>query len=403
MSSSLKRNRIEILLLFALYLLLLPRAYMAYDMGFWRDWAVAIHRHGLSQAYNNGVNYLPVYLYALYLYDLLQGSEWNIIHNINNIKILFVFFDFLPLFVLCCFRQKIFSFKIPWLYLVLNIAYIFNSMVWGQIDSIYTNLCFLAIVTAFYYPSISVVLYIVALNTKPQAIEFIPVLGIILLYSISNIKILIRAITGAALTQFLLILPFLHNGGISSLWRIVTHSVDLYNKLSISAFNLWYIIVPGNPYFINDKDIFILFSYKTIGLSLFIISSVSVLIPLVRESISLRKKKLLPDSYSYRLVFLCTGLICLYFFYFNSQMHERYANPIIIFFFFYAVVSDNYKLYILASIPYFLSLDKCFPDYLPIVHYKLIYASRIIAIWYTATVIYGTYLYYNLSNAKSIK
>ena len=403
MSSSLKRNRIEILLLFALYLLLLPRAYMAYDMGFWRDWAVAIHRHGLSQAYNNGVNYLPVYLYALYLYDLLQGSEWNIIHNINNIKILFVFFDFLPLFVLCCFRQKIFSFKIPWLYLVLNIAYIFNSMVWGQIDSIYTNLCFLAIVTGFYYPSISVVLYIVALNTKPQAIEFIPVLGIILLYYISNIKILIRAITGAALTQFLLILPFLHNGGISSLWRIVTHSVDLYNKLSISAFNLWYIIVPGNPYFINDKDIFILFSYKTIGLSLFIISSVSVLIPLVRESISLRKKKLLPDSYSYRLVFLCTGLICLYFFYFNSQMHERYANPIIIFFFFYAVVSDNYKLYILASIPYFLSLDKCFPDYLPIVHYKLIYASRIIAIWYTATVIYGTYLYYNLSNAKSIK
>jgi hypothetical protein len=80
-------------------------------------------------------------------------------------------------------------------------------------------------------------------------------------------------------------------------------------------------------------------------------------------------------------------------------MHERYAHPIIIFFFFYGVVSKNYKLCILASIPYLLSLDKAFsfPDgYLPIVHYKFIYASKVIALWYTATVIYGSYLLYRV-------
>ncbi len=96
MDNSLKKTRIELIMLFALYIFILPRAYMEYDMGFWRDWAVSIHRTGLSNTYNSTINYFPVYIYMLYIYDLLQGTEANIIHNINNIKLFFVFFDFLP-------------------------------------------------------------------------------------------------------------------------------------------------------------------------------------------------------------------------------------------------------------------------------------------------------------------
>jgi hypothetical protein len=150
--TDLKKARIELALLFTLYVVLLPRVYMVYDMGFWQQWAVTIHRSGLGNAYNSSINYFPIYLYALYFYDLLQGTEANIIHNINNIKILFVAFDFLPLVVLCAFRQRLLQFKIPYLFLLLNVAYVFNSMVWGQIDSIYVNLGFLALVTAVSLP-----------------------------------------------------------------------------------------------------------------------------------------------------------------------------------------------------------------------------------------------------------
>ncbi|NDC40748.1 MAG: hypothetical protein EBZ77_04225 [Chitinophagia bacterium] len=108
------------------------------------------------------------------------------------------------------------------------------------------------------------------------------------------------------------------------------------------------------------------------------------------------------DRVTYELLFLGTGLVCLYFFYFNAQMHERYAHPIILFFFFYGAASGKYWLYILASIPYFLSLDKCFPDYLPVIHYKFIFASKIIAIWYTATVVYGTWLYIQLVRQQKL-
>ena len=405
MDNSLTKARIELLLLFILYLFILPRVYMDYDMGFWRQWALQIHQHGLANAYNSSINYFPVYIYGLYIYDLLQGTEANIIHNINSIKILFVCFDFLPLVVLCAFRQKLLAFKIPHLFLLLNVAYVFNSMVWGQIDSIYTNLAFLAIITGILYPVGGLLLYVLALNTKQQAIEFLPIMAIVLFYSIRNLKTVAIALTCAVALQLALLLPFISTGGAGKLSQIAMNTVGLYHNLSISAFNIWYIIARGNPYFINDTDTYILLSYRTIGLMLFGIAALLVLIPLFKRVLLLRKSNLSFDEQSYKLLFLGTGLLCLFFFYFNTQMHERYAMPIIIFFFFYGVASKNYKLYILASIPFILSLDKAFtfPDgYLPIVHYKIIYASQVLAIWYTATVIYGSYLYYRLVTTTQI-
>ncbi len=396
MDTPLTKARIEILLLFVLYLFILPRVYMDYDMGFWREWALLIHHNGLANTYNTSINYFPVYVYGLYVYDLLQGTDANIIHNINNIKILFVFFDFLPIIVLCCFRQKLLSFKIPYLFLLLNIAYVFDSMVWGQIDSIYTSLAFLAIITTLRYPIAGILLYLLALNTKQQAIEFLPVMAIALLYSVRKFKTVIIGAASAICLQVLLLIPFMSSGGVGKLTTIASNTVGLYNQLSICAFNIWYLVTRSNPYFINSNDSYFLISYRATGFIMFSVAALAVLVPLARKVWHLRKNNLDLDEATYRILFLSTGLLCLYFFYFNSQMHERYALPIIIFFFFYGVASKNYRLYILASIPFLLSLDKCFPDYMPVVHYKVIYASVVIALWYTATVIYGSYLYYKL-------
>ena len=377
-------------------------------MGFWREWALYIHQHGLTAVYTttSPINYFPVYIYGLYIYDLLQGTDTNIIHNINNIKVLFVCFDFLPVVVLCTFRQRILSFKVPYLFLLLNVAYVFNSLVWGQIDSIYTSLAFLAIVTGILYPVSGAMLYALALNTKPQAIEFLPIIAGVLFYSIRNYKTAITVVGAAMVLQFVLLLPFVNSGGPARLLFFASHAVGLYHNLSICAFNIWYLITPGNPYYINDNDVYFLFSYKTVGLFLFFIAGTAVCLPLVKNIWHLRKRQSPFDEHTYKILFLGTGLLCLFFFYFNSQMHERYANPIIIFFFFYGVVSGNYRLYILASIPYFLSLDKCFSfpaGYLPVTHFKVIYASKMIALWYTATVVYGSYLYYMEVNNKNDK
>jgi hypothetical protein len=369
---------------------------MDYDMGFWRQWALYIHQHGLSNAYNGPINYMPAFVYGLYVFDWLQGTDANIIHNINYIKVLFVCFDFLPLVVLCGFRQKILSFKIPHLFLLLNVAYVFNSMVWGQMDSIYVSFAFLALVVSVAYPVPGMLLYLLALNSKQQAIVLAPVIALVLSYSIRDLKTLLTGIVCCAALELLILLPFFNTGGVAKLGLIVSNTVGLYHNLSISAFNIWYMIARGNPYFIVDTDPYIGLSYRTYGLAMFTIAAIAVLLPLGRTILAARKANAPFTSGTYRILFLGAGLLCLSFFYFNTQMHERYAQPVIILFFFYAVVSGNYKLYILASIPYILSLDKAFsfPDgYLPIVHYKIIFASKIIAIWYTATIAYAAYLY----------
>ena len=86
--SNLVKNRIVIGLLFLLYIIILPQRYMELDFEFWTQWALQIHRGGITSIYDHltgelAVNYHPVFLYCLHLYNLVQGSEANIIANIN--------------------------------------------------------------------------------------------------------------------------------------------------------------------------------------------------------------------------------------------------------------------------------------------------------------------------------
>lgn len=388
------KARVTIALLFILYMIILPTRHFIPDFEFWTDWAVYIHKYGITNVYNNPtVNYHPGFLYCLYIYDLLMGSEELIVKNINYIKYVPMFFDFLPVIVLCGFRQKLVDVKIPYLFLLLNIAYMFNSMCWGQVDAIHTNLIFLSLLCAFYRPYLAVALFIAAITTKLQSIVFIPVLGIILLYSVRDIKTLLKLTVFGVAVQLLFISPFLFTGNFDKMWHVVTHAVGFYPRVSICAFNMWTLIL-DDAYHTMDYTKFIVLTYKQTGLLLFLVTSGITLLPLLFRIIRHIKAKTQIDNDTRQLLMLTAGMISLYFFYFNTQMHERYAHPIIIFFFFYGVYSKNYKLYILASIPYFLSLDKCFPDFLPVYHYKIIWAMKVIAIWYTLTLVYGMYEFF---------
>ncbi|RYD55935.1 MAG: hypothetical protein EOP56_13435 [Sphingobacteriales bacterium] len=397
----LKKARIEVALLFLLFIFIMPTRHMIYDFEFWVNWALKIHKDGITNVYDDPtVNYHPVFLYLLHLYNLVQGSEFYIKENINYIKFISLVFDFLPVVVLCCFRQRLVRQPIPYLFLLLNIAYLFNSMAWGQVDSIHTNLVFFSLLMAIYAPIASMVLFVLALGTKLQTIIFLPLLVILYIYSVKSIKQVIGIVLAGGLTMSLILAPFIATGKVSQVWNVVTGAVGFYPKVSVNAFNLWYIIEPGNPYFILDTKRYFLLSYKHTGLLLFFVTSGLTLLPLFFRTIRLRKSGLELGEDTKQLLFLTTGLIALYFFYFNTQMHERYAHPIIIFFFFYAVYSRDYKLYILGSIAYLLSLDKTFQDYLPIVHYKIIFASRVIAIWYTLTIAYGMYIFFKHYSIK---
>jgi Gpi18-like mannosyltransferase len=400
--SDIIKARLEVGLLFILLLFAMPHGGMEFDLEFWQNWAVYIHKYGLGNAYNNPeINYHPIVLYILYLYGQLQGSEQLIRENIYLVKYATLLFDFLPIVVLCCFRQRLIRRKIPYMFLLLNIAYLFNTVIWGQVDGIYTNLTFLAIIFAGEKPVLSIWLFTVALLTKLQAIVFLPILFLLLFYSIQNVKQVAAGLFLSIATIFIVLLPFVLAGTAYKFLHVVTHGVGFYHNLSLGAFNMWYLFY-HDVFHIMDNGKFIVLTYMQTGLLIFFVLSGITLLPLIARSIQLRfRRDCQRDGEDIlQLVTLTCALITLYFFYFNSQMHERYAHPMIIFLFFYGVLSGNYKVYMLASIPYLLSLDKCYPDFFPIHHYKIIFASKVIAIWYTLTLAYAMYEFFRQYKIK---
>lgn len=58
-----------------------------------------------------------------------------------------------------------------------------------------------------------------------------------------------------------------------------------------------------------------------------------------------------------REVFICGALISLIFFFFNTEMHERYSHPALIFLALYSVYTGRYLVYVITSLAYIINLE----------------------------------------------
>ena len=82
------------------------------------------------------------------------------------------------------------------------------------------------------------------------------------------------------------------------------------------------------------------------------------------------------------------------FFYFNTQMHERYAHSALLFFFLYGVKSSSYWLYGLTSLAYFLNMESVL-NAIPFLHPQtFIFDQRLIAVIYLIVIIIGIWKLY---------
>jgi hypothetical protein len=387
------KTRIVLAILFVVLVFLIPQSGKVFDDNMWINWALYIHEHGLGNAYSNPlITYHPIYLYVLYVYGQLMGSEALIVQNIHYLKIFTLLFDFLPVVVLCCFSQQLVKKKIPWMLLLLNIAYLYNTMIWGQVDSIHTSLIFFALLIGLTRPLPGLLLFLLAFNTKTQVIIYVPVMFLVLCYSTRNIKQLAMLVLGGTALQILILLPFILTGSLGQMYTTLTSLVDYYHNVSVGAFNMWFLFFK-DAYHVMDYEKFYFLTYKQIGLILFFVSSGLTLLPLLFRLVKEYKARIVSDD-TRQMLFIASGLISLYFFYFNTQMHERYSHPMLLFFFFYGVYSKNYKLFLLSCIPYVLGLESCYRNFFPIPHPKIIFAMQAIAVWYTITLMYAMYEFF---------
>ena len=177
--------------------------------------------------------------------------------------------------------------------------------------------------------------------------------------------------------QVFLVLPFLLQGHGELIFNAVK-GVDQYPWVSMNAYNLWYYFV-DHPMETQDTIKFAGLTYKNWGLLMFCGFSALVLGPFLKDIWNHWKADKEP-AYLVERICLTSGLVMIGFFYFNTQMHERYGHAAMLFFACYGYISGRYWLFFLLSIAYVLNLE----DVLMWLHLKN-YSILLLQPWFIST------------------
>jgi len=154
------------------------------DITYWRRWATHDANFGLANAYsfNANTNYPPLYHYALWAFAKLAGTEAAVQHYIGYMRIIALAADYWALWLLYRWIGKRLDYIFLLLCSILNVAYTYNTLIWGQVDAIFTAFAF----ASFYYlyrakPIHSAAMMVLALNAKLQAVVFFPLWGLLMI------------------------------------------------------------------------------------------------------------------------------------------------------------------------------------------------------------------------------
>jgi Gpi18-like mannosyltransferase len=319
-----------------------------YDKYFWISWSKGIAEQGLGSIYSNPeVNNFPLILYLLKAFTLFFSAAQIDVFSINYLKCFALIFDFATLAIIVSLLKKNNINLLLCFVFLLNPAFWYNTIIWGQVDSVHTFFVFVSVLFAINKkPLPALVIMLLAVNTKVQAVVFLPV---ILFFTTETLRALrftkaLSAIFVLLFIQLIIFLPFIVSGNFSqTIHSLINSSIDFYPTLSRNAYNLWYLFF-ADPLNTSDQLAFLL-PLKLWGIVLFVLFYAAVLF------LFMKSKKGLTE------IFLALALISLGFFFFNTQMHERYVHPVILFAGLYAVFSKRYLILIISSFAYLLNLE----------------------------------------------
>jgi Gpi18-like mannosyltransferase len=362
------------------------------DRWCWENWAWHNYTNGLRNSYGSGTNYLPLYQYVLWGYGKIIGNGDHIGLYINNLRAFTLLFDLLGLWLVYKWTDKRWPYYLLVFLNVLNLGYVYNTVIWGQVDGILATLVFASIYVAFQKRFLwSALAIVLAINLKLQAIVFVPVWGLVYLFQWAESKswkTLITSILWMIVLQAIILLPFmLVDNGLEQVWKVVVNSVDTFPRVSMNAFNFWYLATGIDTWNTSDDTIlFLNLTYKSVGLLLFFTGSFFVLWPLLKKvgekfqgkAIVLTKEE----------VWIRAALIGILFFFLNTQMHERYSHPAFIFIAAYAFYSNRFLVYVIFSVAYFLNMERVLM-FLHLNNYKtVVFNPDLVAFSYLLVIIF---------------
>ena len=134
------------------------------------------------------------------------------------------------------------------------------------------------------------------------------------------------------------------------------------------------------------------------GFILFCIASFFALFHFAKSYFRLFFQKIKLD-FSLEKALLSASLIPLIFFFFNTQMHERYSHPAFIFLVSYAILYKKFIPYFTGSLAHFLSLEYIHRHYNLGVYDLFFFKTTFIACLYLFTI---AYLFYQLFEGEKV-
>ena len=352
--------------LFSVLYFFMPRSGCEGDLLFWIQWTRCNIENGLGGVYHCNTNYLPVYHYILYGFGKLCGGNIEtVIEHIHRLKAITLVFHFTTGYAILnlLWYAGVRGWKVLGgsLLFTANIAILYNSVIWGQVDGIMTCFIFLAFYLALKKNVVPSLLFmLLAINFKLQAIIFLPLIGLMLLPTLKtqwSMRSLAMWLGIPFILQTLILLPFLMAGTAGQVWVVVMESVGKNPVISMNAYNIWDLLVQGDLMHTPDSTQAMGISYNSLGLLMFFGLSFIALFPLLRFAWSEIRGNASHIPFPLDNLLAIAALIPLIFFFVNTQMHERYAHPALVFLIMHAVISKKPYWAIVGCSAYLLNME----------------------------------------------
>ncbi len=289
------------------------------DVGDYQAWGSQIVTSGPAHTYQQGsfLDYPPGYLYALWVaasFGRAIGATGDFYRIIMESPAIVA--DFALALVVYVFMRRgsrpEMAF-IAMLMVALNPALLFDTVVWGQSDSVMTFVILLSIglILCKQY-EIAWGLAAIAVLVKPQGLMMLPVLGV---WTLLEADFATWVGSGVAMiaVAIICIAPFQIGHEWNWIFKLYTSTAAYYHETSVNAFNLMALLGGLRQ---SDSDTLAGISYFTLGMSL--------LVPLYAFVAWILWSGRTPT----RLLF--AAFVAIFgFFMVAPRMHERYMYPAI--------------------------------------------------------------------------
>lgn len=353
------------------------------DINWFESWSKDVYTNGFASFYaNTNSDYPPLYVYILWIIGAVS-SIFNIDFLILN-KIPSFCADIITGYVIFLIAIKYTDFKtalISMSFYVFNPAIIYDSAIWGQVDSIYTLFLLLAVKEFISGKSIiSSAFFTLSILMKPQSIVLVP-LFIILGFKKYSLGTMIKSGLISIYLFMIVSFPFCINTSILEILKLYSSSYIQYPFTTMNAFNFW----AFGGMFQSDGATILNLSYKIWGYILFGLFFILVTYFVLKKN----------DDKS---IYISSAVLFFGFFMLVTRVHERYMFPVFAFLAI-AIIFDKrfYYVYIISSITFMMNLYFVFEG----VKTGALIPSNIFVIIYTTliNVILFLYLSHHLYSA----